>query len=837
MNRYRILALLGIAFLLLAVLIPVASARFATPEGLNAGIFPGETVYLGERNVNFSAFSDGVKGDPVRMVRLDDSGQQTDPIAVTNSIANYIRGSPGQYYPVYGDGTYDTEKYCLIQDAAASLGRMMVHISGTDIEPQTNPCRPEIIPYRMMGVQFLLPEHSLPISEFQGSWYEYELQGNVKTNSIKNTAGTQVSLNDLSADPATPDPKYVFRLSDQSAISRNSQVTMVFRLTLNNLNHELHYPFTVQDYPLELELSEETVEHGDDLVLTVRGTPFMLYDVKLPVPAAREDYPHFEGGGWHEMISDYHVRAHPGWDGEVRLNIHIPEKAPVTSYTISATGPGAIQPVTTAFYVGQKAMTVIFDEPEQNLYAIGDIIELSGTLKNIKKSDSGFIPIYLFVTGPNLPPNGASLTDPNREVVDGVPDTFTVAYYNPVLGVWEHDWETSEFSCDEGTYTVHANLKPIGYLKSCYPGAPGSIDGEVPPSWEYELNSPTVHAKFDEKTGGVFARGDYLYSWWYARGSPGNTGIAGSTGHLKWYIFGPNFKYADCNPRFPLDDDGSYGITLSRNFTYELSPGDYFIVYHHPGQNNRFDVLPENNLFFRGHVTELFNVDDGRVLVNLGNLDGRSAANALVDALNSVTIDDIYMMDTFTVEDPLIRIRSPGELVVGDELVVEGATNLAGKGTTADKTDIHDTLTLTVAALDLYESGKANTVMKIPVNYTVPEKYDPVIGLRPFTYDPIDTSSWYPGKYLITITCKDVKHKETCAFELLSEGSLRNTTASEAQNPFPHRTPATPAPTPSVEPEFTPISLDARQPATQSPGFEVLIAVTALIGALIVRRR
>ena len=140
MNGYRILALLAIAFLLLAALIPVASARFATPEGPNAGIDIGETVFLGEKKVNFSAFSDEVKGDPVRIVRVD-SGQQTDPIAITNNIANYIRGSPGQYYPVYGDGTLNSNKYCLVRDAADSLGWMRVRVSETDVPPQSNPCR------------------------------------------------------------------------------------------------------------------------------------------------------------------------------------------------------------------------------------------------------------------------------------------------------------------------------------------------------------------------------------------------------------------------------------------------------------------------------------------------------------------------------------------------------------------------------------------------------------------------------------------------------------------------------------------------------------------------
>jgi|LFRM01.1.fsa_nt_gb PGF-CTERM protein len=836
MNGYRILALLGIACLLLAALIPVASARFATPEGPNAGINIGDTVFLGERNVNFSAFADPEKGDPVRMVRLDDSGQQTDPIAITNNIANYIRGSLGQYYPVYTDGTYDKEKYCLVQDVASSLGQMEVHISETDVEPQENPCRPGTIPYRMMAVQFLLPDLNLPFSEFQSSWYEYELRGVTRTDEIINTAGTWVSLKDLSANPAERNETLAFRLSDQDVISpgKGRETTMVFRLTLNDLNYELPYRFEVRDYQLGLELSDVSAERGDDLTLTVRGMPFMLYDIKLPIPQEGENYPRFGDGGWHEKISDYHVRAYPPeWDGEVRLTIDIPEAAPITSYRVSATGPGAIQPVTADFDVVKKVVTLVFDEPEEKQYVIGDTIELSGTLRNIKSSRSDLIPIYLFVTGPNLPANGAPLTDPRQGVVDGEPGSFTVAYYNPTTGRWEYNWETLNFHCEEGTYTVYANLQPIGYRKSCYPGASGSIDGEVPPSWEYALSSPTVHAKFDEETGGVFARGDFLYSWWYARGSPGSEGATSSTGHMKWYIFGPNFKYADCNPRFPLDDDGTYGITYSRNFTYELSPGDYFIVYHHPGLNNQFDVLPENNLYFKGPVRKLFNVDDGRMLADLGNLDSKNAATALLEALDSVNNDDIYVMDTFTIEDPLIWIRLPGELVVGDELVVEGTTNLAGEGTTADGTNVADTLTLTITSLDLYESGKANTVMKIPVDDTVPEKYDPVTGARSFSYDSIDTSTWYPGKYMVTVRCKDVNHKETCAFELLAEGSQRNTMSDNAQNPFPRQTPATPASTPYVDPEFTPISLST----TQSPGFEALIAVIAVFGALIMMRR
>jgi len=833
MDRYRSMMVLGVALLLLTASFPTASARFVTPEGPNAGISPGDTVFQGERSVNFSAFSDPIKGNPVRMVRIDSGGQQTDPIALTNGIANYIRGNSGQYYPVYSDGTVDQGRYCLVQDVAGSLGQVMIRTFGTDIEPVPNPSRQNPVPYRM-GVQFLLPDHNLPLSEFQGPWYEYELQGNVKTSSIVNVAGDTVSLADLSADPAARNDTLVFRFSDQRGVSRNTQVTMVFRMTLNSLNYELPYAFTVQDYPPALILNGTTAERGGDLVFTVQGTPFMQYDVTLPEPPAGENYPVFDGGGWDTRLSDYHVRVHPGWDGTVRLNIHIPDDAPVTSYTISVTGPDIVQPVTATFSVEQSVMTLIFDEPDQQLYAIGDIIPLSGALTSLGTSGSStLIPIYLYVTGPNLPPNGASLTDLSQAVEDGVPATFTVTYYSFVLEVWRYSWDTSQISCAAGTYTVHANLQPIGELRSNYPGAPGSIGGEVPPSWDYELNMPSMHAKFDEETGGVFARGDYLYSWWYARGSPGHT--SSSVGHMKWYVFGPNFKYADYNPVFPLDEDGSYGVTLPRNFTYDLSPGDYFIVYHHPGTDNEFDVLPENNLYFRGSVSRLYNAADGSLLTNLGTLDGRAAAEALVRALDSSSTNDLYMMDTFTVEDPVIRIDPVGELVVGDELVVCGTTNLAGKGTTADGTDIHDRLILTIAALDLYDGGKANTAMKIPINETIPGNYDPVLGARPFSYEdegPIDTSSWYPGIYQITVTCKEVNYKATGTFELLSEGSLRNTTVSKAENPLSSRATATPDSTVTVRSEFTPIPIP-----TQSPGFAVYIAVAAMIGALVIRRR
>ena len=832
MNNIKIISLLSLVLLLTAASTPVVSARFSTSEGLNAGLSIGDTVFIGERNVNFSAFSDPVLGSPVRMVRID-SGEWVDPISITNNIATIIRGNLGRYYPVYIDGTIDTSRYCWVGNAADSLGRMEIFISGTDITPPTNPTRPDKIPYRM-EVQFLLPEHNLPLSEFQGSWYEYELQGQVTTSRITNTGGATISLTDLSANPATRNNAHSFRFSDQNVISPPGQVTVVFRMTLNSLNHELRYSFNVKEYPLNLQLSETTAERGGDLILTVEGMPYMSYDIRLPEPPAGENYPFFEEGGWYQKISDYHVRTYPGWDGTKQMKIHIPDTAPVTSYTIRATGFGAVQPVTRQFSIEQgKGITLIFDPPEEYQYAFGDAIDLEGTLANIKATQ--LIPIYLYVTGDNLPANGAPLTNPSQGVIDGDPSTFTITHFNPVLGIWGYSWDTSLFSADDGVYTVHANLEPVGHINSRYPGSPGSINGEVPPSHEYALTSPTIHAKFDEKTGGIFARGDYLYSWWYARGSPGTTGSGSSTGHMKWYIFGPNFKYADYNPSFPLNEDGSYGITLPRSFTYNLTPGDYFILYHHPGQNNQFDLLPENNLYYRGNVREFYYTGSSTPTITLGSLEARSAAYALVKALDLLNILDIYVMNTFTVQDPVIRIDNTGDVVIGDDLTVTGKTNLAGAGTSADGTDIHDTLILTITALDLYGQGKSNTVMKIQVDDAIPRSYDPLTGLRSFRFEPIETASWYPGLYQITVTCKDVNYKSTSTFELFSEkGQREERTDKSWSDPAIQTSPTTSSSSViNLEPSST------QQPvANETPGFGGYITIIAIaVYLLFIQRR
>jgi hypothetical protein len=87
---------------------------------------------------------------------------------------------------------------------------------------------------------------------------------------------------------------------------------------------------------------------------------------------------------------------------------------------------------------------------------IGNTLMLSG-------SAPGADTVYLYLTGPNLPPNGVKLDDISVPVITGVPSTFVQV---PVGtdGTWEYSWNTrtSGGLLDVGTYTVYVVTTPTG---------------------------------------------------------------------------------------------------------------------------------------------------------------------------------------------------------------------------------------------------------------------------------------------------------------------------------------------------------------------------------------
>ena len=82
-------------------------------------------------------------------------------------------------------------------------------------------------------------------------------------------------------------------------------------------------------------------------------------------------------------------------------------------------------------------------------YLLGQEIQLSGI--NME-SDT----VYLFITGPDLAPEGAPLHNPHVSVYGGGWTTIGVLPDN----TWEYTWQTAGLNLDAGTYMVYAVPNP-----------------------------------------------------------------------------------------------------------------------------------------------------------------------------------------------------------------------------------------------------------------------------------------------------------------------------------------------------------------------------------------
>jgi hypothetical protein len=87
--------------------------------------------------------------------------------------------------------------------------------------------------------------------------------------------------------------------------------------------------------------------------------------------------------------------------------------------------------------------------------AIGDRVSLSGVAPGAET-------VYLFLTGPNLPPDGVRLDDISVPVTTGIPSSFTQATVSGDL--WEYTWYTNTRggTLDAGIYTVYVTTTPAG---------------------------------------------------------------------------------------------------------------------------------------------------------------------------------------------------------------------------------------------------------------------------------------------------------------------------------------------------------------------------------------
>ncbi|MFH0967854.1 MAG: DUF3821 domain-containing protein, partial [Methanobacteriota archaeon] len=341
----------------------------------------------------------------------------------------------------------------------------------------------------------------------------------------------------------------------------------------------------------------------------------------------------------------YYALVTPDRDGRRIVEFRTSSQTDDAQYRLKIESPsGTGQPLTdeVQITVAKGSVSLVSGK---GTYAIGEEVKLSG--HNSESCDT-----YLFITGPNLPSNGARLDQPRQAVRSGDPSSFTVASGD--CETWEYRLYTGDLGIDAGTYTIYAVPGPIDRYNL------GSVPYQTIP---LTLRRPYVTLQNQETT---VASGDSLIL-------TGRSSSTSGSGVAIW-IFGKNFFVYDLAT---VERDGAFEYELSGPQTAGMVAGQYAVIIQHPMGNGEFDVWLDGQ---RQLVLGRYPYSGAPVfrVGGPGALMGPEAANALISALNSQFIDDTYTRYDIHVTSPKITINSTSlSQDAGRPVIIEGTTNLA----------------------------------------------------------------------------------------------------------------------------------------------------------------
>ncbi len=413
-------------------------------------------------------------------------------------------------------------------------------------------------------------------------------------------------------------------------------------------------------------------------------------------------------------------------------------------------------------------------------YYIGEEITLEGTC-----TESDYV--YLFITGPNLPSDGAYPLNPSTDAVSGNKNTF-IEVEVEADDTWSEKWNTAEIdgTLDAGGYTIYAVSAPVN--KKDLTDA------------EYDTISIQLRSGFISAvtSGAVVAKGDDLKLTGVAQGDPDR---------VKVWIFGKNY-YGEPSGLYvrsaTVEDDGTFELKLDKSDTEHLSAGQYFVVIQHPMMNGEFDIdADESTGTIKGKS------GSGFTEVKIVGLQAAAAANALIKALDSPNIDDTYVKLTFVVEEARILIDPIGDVPAGSTFTISGTTNLA----------VGDTLNIEVtsAAFTPTEKGEGSGFASV-ARTTEVKAGD---GANVWSVE-IDGSSFKPDQYIVKVECIESDTTATANFNVIEA------------------VPTTPSVTPTgtVTTTTPPATTTVPPTETETPGFGALLALAGLgaVAYLVLRR-
>ena len=213
---------------------------------------------------------------------------------------------------------------------------------------------------------------------------------------------------------------------------------------------------------------------------------------------------------------------------------------------------------------------------------------------------------------------------------------------------------------------------------------------------------------------------------------------------IGWYIFGTNYfatdKYVTLHP---TDDDGEditnqFVVELGATDTEDMAAGQYFAVFQHPMYDGVLNITgDETNWIIKQGNSEIIDVQERQTA---------NAAQALCDALDVQTIDDMYVKYSFFVvgEDESFTISEiPTTVAQGDTITISGVSTA-----NADNTVTVEMISTAFAAVPKETVGSAAFIL---VTTTVAED-----GTWEVT---LDTSDLNVDEYSLNVACEGTTWK------------------------------------------------------------------------------
>ena len=224
----------------------------------------------------------------------------------------------------------------------------------------------------------------------------------------------------------------------------------------------------------------------------------------------------------------------------------------------------------------------------------------------------------------------------------------------------------------------------------------------------------------------TISQGDPVYIQGIATGHP-------QVGLQIWFI-GYNFVKVST---VQVNNDNTYEYELQKSDTANLAAGEYVVLIQHPMENGRFDVVYDAS---SGMVTNVQTSKPIFQITGSGSLQSTGAVTALMNAIGSQNIDDTFAIVTFYVSQPATTINPIGDLQQGENITINGTTNLAaGDNLMVSVTSASFTPTPKTESSGVSGAGGMVTVM-------------PGSGGQNTWSFTADTSTFAPGDYLVTVS-------------------------------------------------------------------------------------